>query len=149
MDDDIPADKNLPAQLAALLALWDQRRAGRVMPARRELSVEDLKPWLGHLILLDVLEDGADFRYRLYGSRLVDRFGADWTGITVSLLPPAGRAAVLAEYRSAWQSRRPRLIRDNRIVGQEECRFAELVLPLSDDGANANMLLAGVYPAAF
>ena len=48
--------EQLPESLRSLHAFWDRCRAGRVMPLRRDIDVLDLRPWLGHLMLIDVKE---------------------------------------------------------------------------------------------
>lgn len=138
-------ESDMPEQLIGLLALWEERRRARPMPARADLPTEDLRPWLGHLILLDVLANGTDFRYRVYGSRLVDYFGVEHTGGTASMLPAETQAIVPAEYATAWRDRRPHFVCYHRTIRTESLPIAKLILPLSDDGETANMLLAGVY----
>lgn len=136
---------DIPEPLAGLLALWEERRRARRMPTRADLPTEDLRPWLGHLILLDVLANGADFRYRVYGTRLVDTFGVERTGATVGMLPAETRGLALAEYATAYHEGRPRFVCFHRTIGTDSLPVAKLILPLSDDGQTANMLLAGVY----
>jgi hypothetical protein len=46
-----------------------------------------LVPALGSLMLLDVLEQGRDFHYRLYGSRIAQVSGFDMTGKSLNDLP--------------------------------------------------------------
>jgi len=74
--------------VAELLALWKSKRGRSRLPARRAFDFGELKPWLGHIILFDVvpdgLDDGADFRYRLVGSNLTRVLGIDPTGRSVS-----------------------------------------------------------------
>jgi hypothetical protein len=43
-----------------------------------------LKPWMGWLVVYDVIDGGAEFRYRLVGAEIVDRAGFDLTGKYVS-----------------------------------------------------------------
>ena len=45
------------------------RCSGRLIPARADLDVLDLAPWLGRLSLYEALPDG-DFRCRLRGSTM-------------------------------------------------------------------------------
>ncbi len=57
-------------RLLALYRLWDSKRRGRLLPARSDFDHAELAPWFGNLILLDVLEGGKDFHYRLFGVTL-------------------------------------------------------------------------------
>ena len=42
--------------------------------------------WLGTLCLLDVVDGGEDFKWRLFGGRHVEEFGADLTNVAISSL---------------------------------------------------------------
>lgn len=44
----------------------------------------ELRPWLGHISIYEAVDDGADFRIRLEGSRVSQMTGEDWTGRRVS-----------------------------------------------------------------
>lgn len=52
-----------------LIAYWDGRRHSPALPARRDLDVVDLRPWLGRTSLYEARADG-DFFCRLRGSTL-------------------------------------------------------------------------------
>lgn len=72
------------AAAQALLQWWqDQPRTGR-WPDWARVTKPELKPWMGWIVLYDVLDDGADYRYRLVGSHIADRSGLDLTGKLVS-----------------------------------------------------------------
>lgn len=59
---------------------WRALRGRRQVPLACDLDPLDLRPALGYLTLLDVLDQGRDFRYRLYGSEVVTHTGYDLTG---------------------------------------------------------------------
>lgn len=65
------------------LRYWREKRGSRAMPARADIVLRDIKPYLGFICLLDVLPGAADFRYRLVGSRISEYFLGDGTGRTV------------------------------------------------------------------
>jgi len=52
-----------------LIAYWDGRRVSPALPARRDLNVLDLRPWLGRASLYEARADG-DFFCRLRGSTM-------------------------------------------------------------------------------
>src|SRR5262249_55185257 len=62
----LQAGQAMPPALDALYRLWDARRAGSAMPSRRDFAFEDLIPWLGHLMLVDAIDGGRDFVYRVF-----------------------------------------------------------------------------------
>ncbi len=87
-----PAD--FPTPLADLGTLWTDRRGGRLLPARADFQTAELWRWAGHLNLLDVIDQGADFRYRVYGSSLATLFGVELTGKTVADLAETTRPSI-------------------------------------------------------
>ena len=58
----------LPPSLTRLLSLWDSKRSGKIMPARRDFSLEDLWPWMGYLHLVELEQSGTDGRYRVFAT---------------------------------------------------------------------------------
>lgn len=129
--------------LQALYRLWSERRAGRPAPSRDDFSVEDLRPWLGHLLLLDRI-DGDDFRYRLYGSSLVEIFGFDLTGRTVTAAAPLIGVSPLAEYRSVIAAGRPFHVSRASPSAREHLLMDKLALPLMDSG-RITKILGAIY----
>lgn len=72
------------ARAQALLGWWSALPRRRRWPDWRDVEKVSLKPWMGWLVLYDVIDDGADFRYRLVGSEIAERSGFDLTGRLVS-----------------------------------------------------------------
>src|SRR3546814_17974058 len=66
-------------KLLTLHTLW-RSRCAEGLPARRDFDVMELGPWMGNLQLLEVLDDGKAFRYRLQGVHLVELVGKDQIG---------------------------------------------------------------------
>ena len=69
-------------------------------------------------MLLDLVEGGRDFRYRLYGSMIASISGFDMTGKLLSEHPASPYVAefALASYRAAVQRREP-VFRERHPVG--------------------------------
>lgn len=132
--------------LADLHAYWLDRAAGRPMPARADIDVFEMKRWLGHLMLVEMLEGGADYRYRLYGSNVALLFGRDRTGQTMAALPVHARDVVAAEYRRVVETGRPDYVRHRRTLARGSGEIAKLILPLGDE-RGVHMLLAAMYRA--
>lgn len=67
-----------------LSAVWDfcaERRGSRAMPARGDIDPVEMPRFvLPYLVLFDVFDHGARFRWRLAGTEVVNRFGRDATG---------------------------------------------------------------------
>ncbi|WP_162917017.1 PAS domain-containing protein [Dongia deserti] len=79
-----PPPGSLPLDgLRFLLKYWDDARDQATMPPVSAIDALALKPVLGNIIILDVLEGGADFRFRLFGTAVAEAARLDWTGRTV------------------------------------------------------------------
>jgi len=133
--------------LAFLKNYWDVQRGARKMPTRADIKPADMKEHLGWIILLDVLPDFSDFRYRTIGTRVTQYFLADSTGKTLSeAFGSYGEAAVngvLAVHRKAAQDQVVvRAYGGAGWLGRAFLDFDSLFLPLSDDGVTANMVLS-------
>jgi hypothetical protein len=145
LEIDRPSD--WPAVLLFVRAYWQSKCGTRLMPARNDISPVQLKPQLPHIMLVDVVDEGADFRYRLVGTQLCDHFEEEPSGKLMSeVLAPRGEVAVretLQSYRTVIARRAPlRLTGSGAWYGQESKQFDALLAPLSDDGETVNMILA-------
>ena len=143
-----PKDVSLAIEhplLLRLLEMWTAKCGERRMPARADFDVLELKDWLGNLMLIDVLEDASEFRYRLYGSVLASYYGRDLTGKLTTVLPPEARDVVRGEYAEVCASCRPFMVTRKRSVRHSAHMVAKLILPLSVDGATVDMILVASY----
>ncbi len=132
--------------LVFLREYWDRKRGDRLMPARKDIAVADLKDHLGWVMIVDVLPGLADFRYRLVGTLVTQYFLADGTGKTVSeLFASQGQAAingVQAMFRKTARDCIPmRAYGDAGWIGRGFEQFEAIYLPLSDDGETVNVIL--------
>ena len=91
------------------LTYWESKRAGRRMPARRDLDpVLEIPNLLRWIILVDVLRDPLDFRYRVIGSGVVDRSRQNYTGKLFSELSHIGPDSLLWKQRANVVETAPR-----------------------------------------
>jgi hypothetical protein len=132
--------------LKFLKTYWDAKRGIRAMPARADINPADMKEHLGWIMLLDVLPDFSDFRFRTIGTRVTQYFLADSTGKTVGeAFGSYGEdivGEVLAVFRKAAEEKSvTRAYGGAGWLGRSFLDFDTLFLPLSDDGATANMIL--------
>ncbi len=131
-------------KLAALKELWELKRGDRKMPSRADLSVFDLKPWLGNLALVDLPESGQG-RFRLCGINLFLRFGGDVTGRDVAALTKDVGESIRSSTTQTQKLGSPTEGRHICILNGQRVTFDELILPLSDDGQQAKTLLFACY----
>jgi len=133
--------------LAAIHDYWDAKRGGRAMPARADINPPQLREHLGWIILVDVLPDLSDFRYRLVGTKVARYFGSDGTGQTISeAFRQYGAGAikgVQAVHRKAARDKVAVAARGEAAwLADGFDYFDSIYLPLSDDGETVNMILS-------
>ena len=75
----------------------------RAMPDRADINPADMLPFLPHLMILDVIDGGADFRVRVFGTGLVSLMCEERTGLLASEFGTKSTIYVdLAELRARW-----------------------------------------------
>jgi hypothetical protein len=96
-------------------------------------------------MIVDPLDGGADFKYRLYGSSIAAVTGRDLTGCKVSDSFPAFAAFTSAVYRNAMRDRRPVLTRHSPPKEIVVSRWERLILPYAgSDGGVVRFLVGAV-----
>jgi hypothetical protein len=140
-----------PAQTTELTELydfWDGLRRGRELPSRSDVDVFELKPWLGNLSMLSVIDGGADFYFRVHGSNLRELVDADLTGRYLGKLPYEWVGAWMAEYTEVVRSRAPVFRSRSPSLIKTFIAIEKLMLPLSENGRDVDHIFYAVYPIA-
>lgn len=135
-------------RLLGLFQFWRAKLNGRRMPAGGEFDRPDLARWADNLMMIDVPGDIADFRIRWLGSSLAAMFGASRAGTGIEAMTSVGeRSSVMPQYRVVIDTGMPAYyateveLSQRGVVAQQK-----LILPLSNDGAKVDAVLAGIYP---
>lgn len=130
-------------RLRRLYRYWTTKRGTRRFPARRDIDPLDFAYVLGHVMLIDVAHNPLRFRFRLYGSALLDRHQAmDMTGKDLEEHPrPEFRNYLRAEWADTIARAAPSHGFFDRLVDDDVRNFESLRLPLSSDGETIDMLL--------
>jgi len=122
-------DSALPTRQRDALGRWI------ALAERGDVTKGDLRPdlfgrTLQYVALVEVLEDGSDFRHRVEGREVVRRFGNSGTERFSALYTPAHFRRLQALYLPILLGRRPSLrhFMAPSIEG-EELSFSQLVLP--------------------
>lgn len=138
-----------------LIAYWQRKHRGTKLPARRDIDPAELKPILAQLLLIDVLREPLDFRYRLAGTLSYDIFGYDLTGKRVRDIEPAEWAEMVWRSLEAIVStREPQYVRLDFETPEGNRRSYRVVrLPLADDGETVDCIVLmsdfGLEPREF
>lgn len=143
-----PVDRLGAPQLRFLLRYWTDLAGARAMPGIKEIDALEMRPALGYINLLDVIDGGEDFHYRVFGSVIAAVAGYDMTGRKVSALKTVPYMAefALATCRAVVQRGEP-LLTEHRPPPSAVPTVAwhGLILPLAgDDGAVARLLIGSV-----
>jgi hypothetical protein len=130
-------------RLRRLFQYWADKRGARRFPARRDIDPLDFAYVLGYVMLIDVTHDPLRFRFRLYGTALLDRNSAvDMTGKYLDEhARPEFRAYLRDEWAETVERGAPTHGFFDRMIDDELRKFEVLRLPLSADGASVDMLL--------
>lgn len=115
------------------------------MPSRADFDALELRDWFGHLMVIDVVENGRDFRYRLYGTNIASALGADHTGRHVNTVPPERQIVRCSDYRRVCRAKQPCVGTRPCTVGRKLYRAQYLLLPLSTDGERVDKIIAAIY----
>jgi len=128
------------------LEYWKSACRGRSMPSRGDIDPLAMpSALLPNLALVDVVEGGARFRFRLVGSEVGSAWGLSLTGKFVCD-PVSNRDYgdyVLELYRTVLRSCRPVLSVSNWAHPDlEHINTQRIFCPLSEDGKTVNMVFA-------
>ena len=139
-------EKLAASPLRELHCYWSKRRDGRSMPARADIDIALIPTLLQYVFLVDVIEDGRDFRFRLAGTHFRETTGQAVTGqLIAEVFPQQFGDEVRRIWSKVVEERRPVLGRGNLwITGREYVKWEGTVLPLASDDCAINMLLGGV-----
>jgi hypothetical protein len=138
-------------KIRALTDYWLRIRPAAGLPGRRHFDPVDIPDLLANIFLIDVAPGAADFIYRLVGSRVVEFFGADFTGKSFQsafIRPNAAHA--YRDLRETVRLRQPRWRRGKTafVPSREYTEIERVYLPLAADGETVDMVL-GMLLARF
>lgn len=139
-------------QVAEFAALWwakrDQNDTSLGLPRRDDFSFEDLMPWMGHVIIMDVIGDADDFRYRMIGTGITSFLRRDLTGQTVMDSDYSGaRGKVFDTFRRPLVLQQP-VFRFGYVawaVDMSWRTYHSVHCPISRDGSTADMTIGVLY----
>lgn len=115
---------------------WEKIRGARAMPSRADLDPIDIPRLLPFTILVDVLHDPLDFRYRLLGTELDRITSRNYKGLRFSEIPHIEKGGGLwSNHEAVVRTGRPlrasvQYIGDDRFIRG----LAHGLFPLSADG---------------
>jgi len=130
-----------------LVRMWQRKRGDRPAPAWSDFAFHDFASWHGRIVVTDVFYDPFDYRIRLFGEKVAERFKTDYTGKLGSELVDSDLEAAedMAFYEKAC-----RKMQITRVSGrlywlrQQHVSATFVEFPLSDTGDRVTHLLAAM-----
>jgi len=132
--------------LREIFAYWQRQRGDRAMPARADIAPMEIPRLLRHVFLIDVIAEPRDYRYRLVGTAISERYGEERTGKLVSeVFAEPTLSIVMRVHDTVVNERRPVRATGPVVWRQDDyTTFETLFLPLSDDRRSVNMIFGGM-----
>lgn len=133
------------AEQFELYNLWNAKRGSRHMPSRTDFAPADLRPWLGDMHLLEVIDGGRDYLYLVYGTSIGRHHDVEMTRRHVSDWPDDMRARAMRTYSKVTRELCPYLVRQNEAPSGRVRSNHRLLLPLSRDGKTVDHILTHLH----
>jgi hypothetical protein len=129
--------------LRDLYDYWSLKRAGRSMPRRADIDPSEIPQLLPNMMITEVVESGARFRYRLSGTAVTEAFGRSLTWqFVVEVMKGPYRDFILGLYRNVYLNRRCIFCKSRYTGGKNPGMTTKrLFTPLSDDDRVVNQVL--------
>ena len=139
----LPLSRVTDPILCSVFHWWNQARDGRPMAWRTDVDPTRFRQALGSVAIADYDPQADEFRYTLFGSRLVFDLGTDFTGKLITDVEPRPLAALAREhYRRVRDTGAPSL--HCLVVGgpRGDLRYLRLLLPLTSEGVDVESVIA-------
>lgn len=137
--------------LKQLYAYWLAKKGARLAPSRGDIQPAEMKPFLRHVFLLDVIGSPPRFKFRLAGTEVVNRYGEEITGRFLDNIDLDDVTSdIVHEYEKTVRDARPVYGRWRYIKHSGKyLNYERLILPLSSNGRTIDMLLCGAHADGF
>lgn len=126
--------------------VWRDKAGERSMPAWSDFDFYDFRGWHGWVYLGEVTEDRQDFRFRLFGTHIVELLADDYTGRLFSQVeegPAADKEVEMTLLRR--QIHEGLAVHMQGAIDWQERNYQlmeTLALPLADDDRTTSHILA-------
>lgn len=123
---------------------WDRKRGSRSMPSRSDLDPIEIPALLPHILLVDVTPPDSRLKFRLAGTNVVEKFGEDYTGKFMDEVYFGDvQEKILFEYNYVAAEKRV-IVCDHKFRRLTDYTYdiERIIMPLSDNGEDVNMLFA-------
>lgn len=138
-----PAPDSIEIKVLSFLAQWWAQAVVETgaPPTREMVDPLVLRPALGIISLLDVLDGGRDFRMRLHGSEISQTLDMDMTGMNLGEMRVPFMSFLLITYRAQVLRAEPLLLRYTPPMEQFLSAWWRIGLPLQHNGQVVRLLI--------
>ena len=136
-------DFRADAILREALDYWQRKRGERPMPRRSDIDPAELPFWLlPHVELVDVVDNGPRFRYRLLGTAIVGAFGVERSGKYVDEVLSGGDLEFAhTVYRAVCDTGKAAFaLSAHSTVKASPLTARRVLMPLAEDGQAVSMV---------
>ncbi len=142
------ADEAQTGPIRHLIRYFERKSAGGIDVPAAMLDPAEFRPALGYVNIVEPVNGGCDFRFRIFGTFVAAVTGQDLTGQFVSQIPASDYVVdhALACYRAAFARRLPLLSMRIPLGAENTHRWERLVLPFVGPANVVSRLLIGVVP---
>jgi hypothetical protein len=136
----------VPLQLRFLLEHWSRLKGERRFPLTTQIDALEMQPALGYIALLDPVDGGRDFRFRLFGTAIAAAAEFDLTGEMLSALRGGGQVAdfEIALHRAVLARGEPAYCWQIPAADMSHAAWHRLVLPFANEAGEIIRLMTGV-----
>lgn len=134
-------------RLIGVYEAWRRIAGERMAPRRDEITPTLVKTALPWVWMIDTVDGGKDFRFRIAGDRIIQFMGRRYAGHLVSEFADQ---PFFQDMRGVLEActveKRPMVVGPGRskLSGKEHTELEVVVLPLSEDGVNVTTLFGAM-----
>ena len=130
-----------------LLAYWQSKAPPCGLPRRKDIVPAEIPLLLPNLMIIEPLNDGSDWKYRLVGTAVAQRYGFDWTGKRLTeLLDAATAPGIIRFYSDLAAARTPCFVTGRALTeGRDHIVYECGGLPILGNDGLSVWVLMGVF----
>lgn len=130
--------------ISFVLSWWQENHSNDFLPNPSLITPEDLKPVLGKVAILEPVNKGEDFNYRLYGSTIIPGPYKDLTGQNLMNIWTPLRTYFLINYRAVMFRKEPLFSIHKPHFSFDIKRWERLILPFGSKNEVSRILLVNM-----
>jgi hypothetical protein len=133
--------------VASLVSYWRSKHRNAELPRREQIELHELRSLGRNIMILEPADTGNDWRWRLAGTAISERYEFEFTGKTVrDVFDPAAVPEVLSLLQKASEGSSPITVSGHLHRSRAEHTLYECVLlPILASEGRARWILSGVF----